>query len=244
MDAINILWIVLACIGSYLLGSIPFSVWIGKLAKGVDLRKHGVKNPGGMNAVMTYGHAIGLPIMLLDFFKGTLTIILIDQIFSLNHFVAVDGSNVWYSIMVILGPMLCILGHNYPFWLKFEGGQGLGVFMGVMLYLNPILFTFYSLGMIFIMVVVKMNLRYGTLLVIIVDIIFSLFIPIHPPWSHLELNEFTQLPAFLNVKLALVMTFMFLLIVARAIQAMLKGKKTSTWTVSSSGQQFKDEVEN
>ncbi|NHJ40567.1 MAG: glycerol-3-phosphate acyltransferase [Asgard group archaeon] len=241
MAAINILWIVLACIGAYFLGSIPFSVWIGKLAKGVDLRKHNVKNPGGMNAVMTYGHAIGIPILLLDFFKGTLTIALLDHIFSIEYFVAGDGSNIWYTLAVFLGPMFCILGHNYPIWLKFDGGQGLGVFMGVMLYLNPILFTFYSLGMIFIMLVVKIKLRYGTMLVIILDILLALFMQINPPWSKLPYNKFSIIPSFIQLKLALILTFMFLLIFIRALQAMIEGKKTASWTVSASGeQQYKD----
>ncbi|NHJ49234.1 MAG: glycerol-3-phosphate acyltransferase [Asgard group archaeon] len=237
MDPINILWLILACIGSYLLGSIPFSVWIGKLAKGVDLRKHNVKNPGGMNAVMTYGHAIGIPILLLDFVKGTIVIALIDHVFSIDHFVAGDGSNVWYTIAVILGPMCCIVGHNYPIWLKFKGGQGLGVFMGVTLYLNPLLFTFYTFGMMFIMLVVKMNIRYGTMLVIILDIILALFIQIYPPWSMFTHNKFPILPPFLQLKPALVLTFMFLMIFIRAVQAIIKGKKTASWSISTTGEQ-------
>lgn len=237
MAPINILWLVIACVGSYLLGSIPFSVWIGKLATGVDLREHNVKNPGGMNAVRTYGIAIGLPILLLDFFKGTLTIMILDHLFNLDYFVAADGSNIWYTLAVILGPAFCVIGHNYPVWLKFEGGQGLGVFMGATLYLNPIVFIFYSLAMIFIMTVVKMNVRYGTMVVIIAEIILALFMPISPPWSNLAANEFTTLPGFLELKFALILIAMFLLIALRAVGAYLKGKKTATWKVGENGEQ-------
>ena len=79
MALINILWVVLACLGAFLLGSIPFSVLIGVLATGKDLRQYNIGNPGGFNSLLTYGPAIGLPIIFLDILKGTVSIILIDQ---------------------------------------------------------------------------------------------------------------------------------------------------------------------
>lgn len=54
MTAINSLWVGLACLGSYLSGSIPFSVWLGKLLTSKDLRNYNVGNPGGFNVAMTY----------------------------------------------------------------------------------------------------------------------------------------------------------------------------------------------
>lgn len=241
MALINILWLIFAFLGSYLLGSIPFSVWIGKLLKGIDLREHNIKNPGGMNAVMTFGRGIGLLIMLLDFAKGALLIGLIDHIFSLDYFYANDGSNIWYTIAVILGPMFGILGHNYPIWLKFKGGQGLGVFMGAIWYLNPLLFTFYAVGVIFIVVIVKMNVRYGTMVVILLDIILSLFIPISPPWVNIHLLEFPWSPNFMNVKLMFIFLGMFVMLFLRAAQAVVQKKKSATWTVSTSGERIYDE---
>ncbi len=239
MALINILWLILACLGSYLLGSIPFSVWIGKLLKGIDLREHNIKNPGGMNAVMTFGRAIGLAIMLLDFGKGALLIGLIDHIFSLEYFT--NDGGIWYTLAVILGPMFGILGHNYPVWLKFKGGQGLGVFMGAIWYLNPLLFTFYALGVMFIVVVVKMNVRYGTMVVILLDIVFSLFMPISPPWVNIHLNEFIWSPSFMNVKLMFIFLGMFVMLFLRAAQAVVQKKKSASWTVSTSGERIYDE---
>jgi len=241
MASLNILWLVLACLVSYFLGSIPFSVWIGKLVGSVDLRKHNIKNPGGMNAVMTYGRAIGLTIMLLDFAKGAVLIGLIDHLFSLANFVAPDGSNIWYTLAVILGPMFGILGHNYPVWLKFKGGQGLGVFMGAIWYLNPLLFTFYAVGVIFIVAVVKMNVRYGTMVVILLDIVLSLFMPIFPPWVNIHLNEFLWSPSFMNVKLMFIFLGMFIMLFLRAAQAIAQKKKSATWTVGPDGEQIFDE---
>ena len=111
MALINILWATIAGISAYLVGSIPFSLWVGRLAKGVDLREHNTGNPGGFNALRTFGPKLGFPILFLDELKGVITIALIDHLFSLQYFVESDGSNITHTIMCIIGPALCILGH-------------------------------------------------------------------------------------------------------------------------------------
>ena len=235
MLAIYILCVILACLGGYLLGSIPFSVWIGKRATGIDLRNHGVKNPGGMNSVVIYGMKIGLPIIILDFLKGSITIALIDQLFSLDFFIAPDGANIWHTLASILGPVCCIAGHNYSIFLKFEGGQGLGVFLGVTWYLNPILFVFYGIGIILAMLLFKANVRIGTLVIIILEIILIMFIRINPPWSHMPEFRFPWTPWFMQVKLAAILLAMFVMIFIRALQALRRQSASATWRVSTDG---------
>ena len=124
MAAIDILWLLLAFVGSYLIGSMPSSVWFGKILKGKDVREHHTKNPGGMNAVRTFGLAFGLFILFLDIFKGALTIALLDHLFSLDHFVAMDGSNIWHTLACIIGPGLCVLGHNYSIFMLGRDKEG------------------------------------------------------------------------------------------------------------------------
>lgn len=235
MIAVYITCVILACLVGYLLGSLPFSVWIGTLATGVDLREHGVKNPGGMNAAATYGLKIGLPIILLDFLKGTATIMLIDQLFALDFFINPEGVNIWHTITSILGPVCCILGHNYSIFLKFKGGQGLGVFLGTIYYLNPILFVFYGLGIIAAMLFFKLNVRIGTLVVIILDIILAMFVRINPPWSNMPAFRFPWTPWFMQVKLPLILLAMFAMIFIRALQAIRKQSASATWRVSNEG---------
>ena len=185
--SIDILWIILACIGSYLLGSIPFPVLLGRLIKGMDIREQNTKNPGGFNAVRSFGVAIGLPIMFLEFLKGTVTIVFIDKIFALEHFVAVDGSNFVHSFMCILGPTLCVLGHNYNIWLKFEGGQGLGVFMGTLFYVNPLILTFYLIFFLLMVGLAKMKTRTVGTIVVILCIIPGVLLSLSPPWVSISL---------------------------------------------------------
>jgi glycerol-3-phosphate acyltransferase PlsY len=235
MIAVYITCVILACLVGYVLGSLPFSVWIGKLATGVDLRNHGVKNPGGMNAAATYGLKIGLPIILLDFLKGTTTILLIDQLFALDFFISPEGINIWHTLASILGPTCCILGHNYSIFLKFKGGQGLGVFLGVIYYLNPILFVFYGLGIIVTMLLFKANVRIGTLVIIILEIFLLMFIRINPPWSNMPEFRFPWTPWFMQIKLPLILLGMFAMIFIRALQAIRKQSASATWRVSNDG---------
>ena len=235
MIAIYITCVILACLVGYLLGSLPFSVWIGKLAKGIDVREHGVKNPGGMNAVSTFGMKIGLPIILLDFLKGTTTILLIDQLFALDFFINSEGINIWHTLASVLGPAYCILGHNYSIFLNFKGGQGLGVFLGVIYYLNPILFVFYGFGIIAAMLLFKANVRIGTLVVIILDIILVMFIRINPPWSNMPNFRFPWTPWFMQVKLPLILFAMFAMIFIRALQAIRKQSASAAWRISNDG---------
>jgi glycerol-3-phosphate acyltransferase PlsY len=188
MTAMQIIFSILGCLGAYFIGSIPFSVWIGKLATGTDLTKTGSRNPGGLNAFKTYGVKIGLPIIFLDWFKGTATIALLDHLFNHPFFAATDGSNVYHSLMCIIGPAFCIFGHNYPVWLKFQGGQGLGAFLGILLYLNPLLMSSFFVFYIVVYGLLKIPTRTTTSIVILLCIPVAFFLPIGPPWANI-LND-------------------------------------------------------
>lgn len=64
---------------SYLIGSIPSSLWTGRL-KGVDIRQHGSGNAGATNTFRVLGWKAGLFVLLADFFKGFLCTAIISQI--------------------------------------------------------------------------------------------------------------------------------------------------------------------
>lgn len=183
MNYLIILWIVLACIIAYFIGSVPFSVWIGNLATGKDLREYNIGNPGGFNAIITYGAKVGLTIAFLDILKGTLTIALIDQIFSLPYFTEGGTTPIWHSIACILGPAFCILGHNYSVWLKFQGGRGFGVIMGTMLYMNPLVYLIYMVMTAIQTQGLKLPSRLANILSIFVVVPTAFFMPLSPPWT-------------------------------------------------------------
>ncbi len=104
----------------FFLGSIPFSLIIGKLFTKKDIRTVGDGNPGGTNALKAGGLKAGIPAILLDIGKGFLPVFLAQR----------DGMAGWELIPVCLAP---ILGHAFSPFLKFMGGKALSATGGVWL---------------------------------------------------------------------------------------------------------------
>ena len=231
MQIIDILWITLTCFGVYLIGSLPFSVWVGLLAKGIDLREYNTGNPGAINSIKTFGFSLGLLTLLLDIFKGSLVIFLIEIIYSLPYFVSSDGSNLAYTLMCITGPFLAILGHNYSIWLKFEGGQGMGVFMGVLLYMNPLVFFACSIGLLIPAGLFKKSGRLSAGIGVLISIPAGLFLPIGPPWSSIHLDLLLGINDFLHLTQGLVIAVMILSLFSSIVKnTYTKSKRgTTNW---------------
>ena len=110
--------VLLVCLASYLLGSIPNGLVFGKLLWHVDLREYGSHNIGATNAWRTLGKGPGFLIFLLDFLKGALSVGL-AEVFTASPL-----------IMVIAG-ILAIVGHSCSLFLHFKGGKGVATNGGV-----------------------------------------------------------------------------------------------------------------
>ncbi len=65
---------------SYLVGSVPSSIWVGKLVKGVDIRNHGSGNAGATNTFRLLGWRPGVAVLAIDFFKGFVSSLWISQL--------------------------------------------------------------------------------------------------------------------------------------------------------------------
>ncbi len=113
---------------SYLLGSIPSAVMVGKLTKGIDVRDYGSGNAGATNTFRVLGWKIAIPVLLIDVGKGLLAVELYN-IFNLT----------WLPIptKIILG-LLAVVGHIFPLFAKFRGGKGIATLLGVVIALSPI----------------------------------------------------------------------------------------------------------
>lgn len=119
------LWTVLG----FFAGSLPFSVWIGRLVARADVRRWGDGNPGAANAWRAGGWRAGLPALLLDYLKGATPV-------ALARFGAgIDG---WGLVPVALAP---VLGHAFSPFLRFRGGKAIaatfGVWSGLTLWAGP-----------------------------------------------------------------------------------------------------------
>ena len=117
--------VLLVCLASYLLGSIPNGLVFGKLIWHVDLREYGSHNIGATNAWRTLGKGPGFLIFLLDFLKGALSVGLAEVFAPLP------------LVMVIAG-ILAIVGHSCSLFLHFKGGKGVATGLGVIAMLMPL----------------------------------------------------------------------------------------------------------
>jgi glycerol-3-phosphate acyltransferase PlsY len=103
----------------FVLGSMPFSFWLGRLFSQVDIRRYGDGNPGAANAWRAGGWRLGLPASLLDYLKGAVPVGLACFNF---------GFSGWGLVAVALAP---VLGHAFSPFLRFRGGKAVAVTFGI-----------------------------------------------------------------------------------------------------------------
>lgn len=119
---------------SYLLGSIPTSIIVGRLVKGIDVRDYGSGNAGGTNAFRVLGWKAGICVSLFDVFKGYLATVVISGV-RLDT-IAFDNM----SLLQILAGVCAILGHTFTVFAGFRGGKGVGTAAGMLIGLYPVSF--------------------------------------------------------------------------------------------------------
>ncbi|MCA2013977.1 glycerol-3-phosphate 1-O-acyltransferase PlsY [Cereibacter sphaeroides] len=111
--------LILAGIGAYLLGSIPFGVVITRAMGLGDVRKIGSGNIGATNVLRTGNKGAALATLLLDAGKGGIAVLIARAL------LGEDAAQ--------LAGFAAFLGHLYPVWLGFKGGKGVATFLGTML---------------------------------------------------------------------------------------------------------------
>lgn len=116
---------VILVIVSYLLGSIPSALIVGKLWKGVDVRKHGSGNLGATNVLRVLGWGPAILVAIMDVGKGILAVYL-AQTFLRNDY-----------LFILLCIIAAVIGHSFPIFAGFKGGRSVGVSFGILFYLFP-----------------------------------------------------------------------------------------------------------
>jgi glycerol-3-phosphate acyltransferase PlsY len=112
-------WLPLAFILGYLLGSIPFGLILTSLAGTQDLRSIGSGNIGATNVLRTGRKGLAAATLLLDMLKGTVAVIIA------GHYSSAEAA--------MLAGLGAFLGHLFPVWLKFKGGKGVAVYIGILI---------------------------------------------------------------------------------------------------------------
>lgn len=116
-----IFWLILV---SYLIGAVPYSLIFSKIIKGVDVRQSGTRNVGATNAIISAGIRAGSLSLVFDVLKG---------------FSAVFLARVWVGgdLACVLAGFFVVVGHDFPFYLRFKGGKGIAPSGGAMMAINP-----------------------------------------------------------------------------------------------------------
>lgn len=124
-------------IGGYILGSIPFGVIISRWSARVDVRDFGSGKTGATNVLRVAGKKAALTAVLLDFFKGTLAVLLAGLLFRGNYLTVASGYWSLASGAQVLAGMAAVGGHKWPVFLSFRGGRGVATYFGGLLALYP-----------------------------------------------------------------------------------------------------------
>jgi glycerol-3-phosphate acyltransferase PlsY len=112
-------FLLVAFVIGYLFGSIPFGLILTKLAGTQDLRSIGSGNIGATNVLRTGHKGLAAATLICDMLKGTVAVVVAGYF---------GGPNA--AMLAALG---AFLGHLFPVWLKFKGGKGVAVYIGVLI---------------------------------------------------------------------------------------------------------------
>ena len=153
---------------SYLLGSIPSGLIIGKAFYNTDIREHGSGNLGGTNTFRTLGKKAGLIVTSLDILKGTIATLL-PYIFNIQA----DNWPDWIAIPLICG-MLAVIGHMYPIFAGFRGGKAVATSGGILLGYDPTLFIM-LVTCFFIFLLLTKIVSLSSMLIAVVALIYVMF---------------------------------------------------------------------
>ena len=124
-------YIIIAAVVSYLLGSIPTSVWVGKLFYGIDVREQGSGNAGTTNTFRVLGIKAAIPVFIIDVLKAYIAAKLVVFFPCLPH------TPMYVNLQLLFG-ICAVVGHIFPIYVGFKGGKGVASLLGVTLAISPV----------------------------------------------------------------------------------------------------------
>jgi glycerol-3-phosphate acyltransferase PlsY len=165
--------IVIAIVIGYLLGSFPSAYLVGRLRKGIDIRKVGSKNMGAMNVFYEVGPMEAVLVILADLGKGIGAILLVRW---LSGYPLISP----FELLTGLTGTAAVIGHIFPIFLKFRGGKGAATAIGVLLFLMPKASPF--LGIVFaiaLLITRNPTFSYSLLLIIFPFVAWLIYFDYH-----------------------------------------------------------------
>ena len=188
---------------SYLIGSVPNSIIISKLVRGIDIREHGSGNAGGTNVMRVLGWKYGLLVIFLDALKGAIAVIIISRLF----YGPLPFENVSpfddFTLVQIIAGMSAVIGHIWTVFAGFKGGKGIATALGMLL----TLITIDMLIAVGIFALVVLISRYVSLASIIAAISVPSTLFIRENLFHVDIPGYsTLLPFIIGVSVLVIFT--------------------------------------
>lgn len=149
---------------SYLYGSIPFALVIGKLFFNTDIRLSGSGNLGGTNAGRVLGKPVGLAVIILDASKAMIVVLLTSYLCSVLHI----NQDLKY-----ICALACVIGHCWPIFAGFKGGKAVSTAIGYFFAVYPL----WALAVLLVFLIILKIFKYVSLSSVLASITVLLCTP-------------------------------------------------------------------
>ena len=176
---------------SYIIGSFPTAVWVGKIFHNIDIREHGSHNAGATNTFRVLGNKWGWIVLFVDIGKGYLAASLPFFLSSLYY-----GFKDEVLILQLIASLCAVVGHVFPVFANFRGGKGVATTLGIILAIN--LDT--ALISLAIFLIVFLMTKYVSLGAIIASILF-------PFISFFAMHEDARIMIIFSILVSLIVLF-------------------------------------
>jgi acyl phosphate:glycerol-3-phosphate acyltransferase len=154
--------IAIIAILSYLVGSIPTSIIVAKMMRGIDIRHHGSGNAGGTNVIRVLGWKAGVFVILMDMAKGLVATILVARLMygpiPFENKTPFDD----FTVVQIIAGCAAILGHIWTLFAGFKGGKGIATAGGMLIGVAPVEVAV-SLGIFVVVFLISHYVSLGSL---------------------------------------------------------------------------------
>ena len=134
--------IIIICLISYLMGSIPFGFILTKIFLKKDIREIGSGNIGATNVLRTGNKVLGYSTLILDILKAIIPVLYIKF---------------YFSEFIYISSLCVFLGHVFPIWLKFHGGKGVATYVGILFVIDIYLGLLFTFVWFFIFIISKFS---------------------------------------------------------------------------------------
>ena len=172
----NLLFVLLA----YLTGAFPSAVWVGKTFYKIDVREFGSGNAGATNTFRVLGKKAGIPVLIMDIFKGWLSVNYISFLTNIP-----ESAEAVFEIKLAFG-IAAVIGHLFPIYTGFRGGKGIATLLGLLIGLHAVA----ALYSILVFVIVFVTSKYVSLGSIIASIAFPILVILILGSTNVSLNLF------------------------------------------------------